>query len=100
MWAQVAAIVYFAQEQSKYYATNNIIFTMGGDFTYMDAHMWFKNMDKLIRYAIYLQVKQFVEYCQQQAANYKTNNIILTMGEDFNYQDAHMWFLNLDKLIR
>lgn len=22
------------------------------------------------------------------------------MGEDFNYQSAHMWFKNLDKLIK
>jgi lysosomal alpha-mannosidase len=30
---------------------------------------------------------------------YTTSNVILTMGEDFHYQDAHTWFKNLDKLI-
>lgn len=33
------------------------------------------------------------------AIHYRSNNIILTMGEDFNYQDANMWYTNLDKLI-
>lgn len=46
------------------------------------------------------QVKQFLLYCQKQSRSYQTNNIILTMGEDFNYQDAKMWFVNLDMLIR
>ena len=32
--------------------------------------------------------------------DYKTNNVLITMGEDFNYQSAHMWFKNLDKLIK
>lgn len=27
------------------------------------------------------------------------NNIMLTMGDDFNYQNANTWFKNLDKLI-
>ncbi|CAH0757816.1 unnamed protein product [Diatraea saccharalis] len=31
---------------------------------------------------------------------YLTNNILVTMGDDFNYQDAGMWFKNLDKLIK
>lgn len=35
-----------------------------------------------------------------QASAYNTNNIILTMGEDFNFQNAEMWFMNLDKLIK
>lgn len=30
---------------------------------------------------------------------YQTDNVLITMGEDFNYQDAEMWFTNLDKLI-
>lgn len=34
------------------------------------------------------------------SGHYKTNNVIITMGEDFNYQDANMWFKNLDKLIK
>ncbi|CAG5074046.1 Similar to MAN2B1: Lysosomal alpha-mannosidase (Macaca fascicularis) [Cotesia congregata] len=45
------------------------------------------------------RVALFLAYCQVQAKSYNTNNIILTMGEDFNYQNANMWFLNLDKLI-
>jgi len=39
----------FVQEQAKYYTSNNIILTMGGDFTYQDASMYFKNLDKLIK---------------------------------------------------
>ena len=50
--------------------------------------------------ACHLQVQKFVAYAEKQAGNYSTNNIIMTMGEDFNYQDANMWFRNLDKLIR
>lgn len=38
------------EAQSRYYRTNNIIVTMGGDFTYQNADIYFKNMDKLIRY--------------------------------------------------
>ncbi|XP_067011637.2 lysosomal alpha-mannosidase [Anabrus simplex] len=46
------------------------------------------------------KVTQFIRYAEVQAAAYSTNNIIMTMGEDFNYQDANMWFRNLDKIIR
>nr|XP_023026878.1 lysosomal alpha-mannosidase-like isoform X2 [Leptinotarsa decemlineata] len=41
----------YLDHQSRYYATKNLIITMGGDFTYMDAETWFKNLDKLISYA-------------------------------------------------
>ncbi|XP_026462046.1 lysosomal alpha-mannosidase-like isoform X2 [Ctenocephalides felis] len=37
------------ESQAKHFTTNNVVLTMGGDFTYMDAQMYFKNMDKLIR---------------------------------------------------
>lgn len=46
----------FIEKQRRYYRTNNIIITMGGDFTYQDANISFKNMDKLIRYANQRQV--------------------------------------------
>ncbi|KAM8717605.1 hypothetical protein ACLKA7_004323 [Drosophila subpalustris] len=41
----------YVKTQSTYYRTNNIIITMGGDFTYQAAQVYYKNLDKLIRYA-------------------------------------------------
>lgn len=35
----------------------------------------------------------------QQARHYRTNNIMLTMGSDFQYENANLWYKNLDKLI-
>lgn len=46
-----------------------------------------------------LKIKAFLEYAKNVSDVYKTSNIIITMGEDFNYQDAHVWFKNIDKLI-
>lgn len=34
-----------------------------------------------------------------QAQQYRTNHILMTMGSDFHYENAHLWFKNLDKLI-
>lgn len=34
-----------------------------------------------------------------QATVYKTNHIIMTMGSDFQYENANLWYKNLDKLI-
>jgi hypothetical protein len=48
----------------------------------------------------FFQVKNFVSFVEEQAQYYTSNNIILTMGDDFNYQDAGMYFKNLDKLIK
>lgn len=36
--------------QSKVYKTNHIIMTMGSDFQYENANLWYKNLDKLIHY--------------------------------------------------
>ncbi|TRZ05267.1 hypothetical protein HGM15179_021840, partial [Zosterops borbonicus] len=33
------------------------------------------------------------------AQQYRTNHILMTMGSDFHYENAHLWFKNLDKLI-
>ncbi|ETN65165.1 lysosomal alpha-mannosidase [Anopheles darlingi] len=48
--AKVDKFLYYVDLQAQSYRTNNIILTMGGDFTYMDANVYFKNMDKLIKY--------------------------------------------------
>lgn len=41
--------------QSLLYKTNHIIMTMGSDFQYENANMWYKNLDKLIHYVNSLQ---------------------------------------------
>ena len=45
-------------------------------------------------------MKYFLDYVNDQAKAYKTNDIVMTMGDDFNYVDASNWFQNLDDLIR
>ncbi|XP_052870890.1 lysosomal alpha-mannosidase-like, partial [Anopheles cruzii] len=47
---KVDKFLYYVDQQAQSYRTNNILLTMGGDFTYMDANVYFKNMDKLIKY--------------------------------------------------
>lgn len=45
------------------------------------------------------KVDDFMSYVNQMTKGYRSNNVLITMGEDFNYQDAGMWYKNLDKLI-
>ena len=45
------------------------------------------------------KVDDFVSYAQQQAAAYRGNDVIFTMGSDFNYENADTWFSNLDAII-
>ncbi|XP_077290663.1 lysosomal alpha-mannosidase-like [Arctopsyche grandis] len=51
-------------------------------------------------YNVDQMVEKFLEFVKNQADSYKTNNIILTMGDDFYYQNALMWYKNMDKLIK
>lgn len=41
----------------------------------------------------------FIEDNLRQAAQFQTNNIMLSMGADFVYSNANTWFKNMDKLI-
>ncbi|XP_058862975.1 lysosomal alpha-mannosidase [Acipenser ruthenus] len=49
------------------------------------------NVDKI--------VQRFNETAHAQASHYRTNHIIMTMGSDFQYENANLWYKNLDKLI-
>lgn len=49
--ARISAFADFVKRQAGYFRTNNVILTMGDDFHYMSAQMWFKNLDKLIKYS-------------------------------------------------
>ncbi|XP_033115581.1 lysosomal alpha-mannosidase-like [Anneissia japonica] len=54
----------------------------------------------LFDYNVDQRVKDFVAAVQDQASHYKTNHIMMTMGSDFQYENANAWFKNLDKLIK
>nr|CAD7590769.1 unnamed protein product [Timema genevievae] len=56
--------------------------------------------DRSPEYNVPRRASQFIKYIKHQVQFYRSNNTILTMGGDFTYQDTHMWFKNLDKLIR
>ena len=45
-------------------------------------------------------VDKFVAITNLQAMHYKTKHIMLTMGSDFMYENANLWYKNLDKLIK
>ncbi|XP_057283787.1 lysosomal alpha-mannosidase [Pezoporus wallicus] len=44
-------------------------------------------------------VSTFLDIATKQAEHYRTNHIIMTMGSDFHYENANLWFKNMDKLI-
>jgi hypothetical protein len=53
---------------------------------------------------IQTRVNEFVNTCRKRAEWYnepeeKTQHLMLTMGDDFNYEYAHTWYVNMDKLI-
>ncbi|XP_050677928.1 lysosomal alpha-mannosidase-like [Leptidea sinapis] len=50
-------------------------------------------------YNVEQKLKLFISYVKEQSRRYRSNNVIVTMGGDFTYQEAGMWYHNLDKLI-
>ncbi|XP_065339498.1 lysosomal alpha-mannosidase-like [Cloeon dipterum] len=51
-------------------------------------------------YNVDRRVDSFISYIEKQSAYMKTNNILVTMGTDFSYQQASYWYNNLDRLIK
>jgi len=54
------ALVAEATSQREHYRHNHVLLTMGSDFQYSNANMWYKNLDKLIKY-----FKVGVVYCSK-----------------------------------
>jgi len=46
------------------------------------------------------RVETFINYVHTQAQRYRSNNIIVLFGDDFQYKAAHKNYKNIDKLIR
>lgn len=53
----------------------------------------------LFDYNVEQRVNDFVSAAIAQANLTRTNHIMWTMGDDFNYQYAESWFRNMDRLI-
>ena len=51
-------------------------------------------------YNVEMKVDDFIKATINQRSDYKTNNLMMTLGGDFLYSNAHMYFKNLDKLIK
>ncbi|XP_025771568.1 lysosomal alpha-mannosidase [Puma concolor] len=45
-------------------------------------------------------VNYFLQLATAQGQHFRTNHTIMTMGSDFQYENANMWFRNLDRLIQ
>nr|XP_022916135.1 lysosomal alpha-mannosidase-like [Onthophagus taurus] len=45
------------------------------------------------------RVEEFADYVLKGASNFKTKHLLVTMGGDFTYQAAEMYFINMDRLI-
>ncbi|XP_055546042.1 lysosomal alpha-mannosidase-like [Wyeomyia smithii] len=46
------------------------------------------------------RVDTFLYFVGNMSTKYRSNNLLITMGDDFNYMDANMNFKNMDKLIK
>ncbi|XP_054743678.1 lysosomal alpha-mannosidase [Anastrepha obliqua] len=46
------------------------------------------------------RVDTFIEYIHNVTIHYRDTNVLIPMGDDFNYQNAAMNFKNMDKLIK
>ena len=88
------AFVAAAKNWASVYTSNNVMMTMGSDFQYQAANMWFKNLDLLMGYiqdnAAAYGVDIFYSTPQNYAAYVHAANLTYTYKTDdfFPYADA------------
>ncbi len=51
-------------------------------------------------YNVDQKVEGFVKAIAEQQKSYRHNQVMLTMGEDFQWESAREWYKNLDKLMK
>ncbi len=51
-------------------------------------------------YNVDQKVEGFVKAIMAQQKHYRHNHVMLTMGEDFQWENAREWYKNLDKLMK
>ncbi|CAM0955335.1 unnamed protein product [Alopecurus aequalis] len=71
----------------------------GFGFEVLDDIMPVQDDLLLFDYNVEQRVNDFVSAAIAQANVTRTNHIMWTMGDDFNYQYAESWFRNMDRLI-
>jgi hypothetical protein len=49
---------------------------------------------------MFIFIPFYFSFLLKQAKAFATSHVMQTMGDDFNYQNSHMNFKNLDKLIQ
>ena len=86
-----------AEAQHAHFTGNNIMMTMGSDFQYRNAYMWFKNLDKLIKYVNKADVGLNLFYstpsCYLNAKHGETENLEEKSDDFFPYADgAHKFW--------
>ncbi len=54
----------------------------------------------LENYNVDKKVEDFVKTIATQRSFYRHNHVMLTMGEDFQWESAREWYKNLDKLMK
>jgi lysosomal alpha-mannosidase len=72
----------YFKSQANHFRTSNLMHTMGEDFTYTNSRMWYKNMDKLIKYInsrdefgvkiLYSTPGDYIEAIHKEQATYPT----------------------------
>ncbi|KAJ8939540.1 hypothetical protein NQ314_011107 [Rhamnusium bicolor] len=50
-------------------------------------------------YNLEFRVNRFVDFIRNQIKSYPTNNILITLGDDFAWKAAHSGYINIDRLI-
>ena len=59
-----------------------------------------KDDKSLEDYNVDERINEFIIAVSDQVKHYRTNHIMMTMGDDFQYMMANKWYTNLDKLIK
>mmetsp|Transcript_40922 Transcript_40922/g.130781 ORF Transcript_40922/g.130781 Transcript_40922/m.130781 type:complete len:98 (+) Transcript_40922:553-846(+) len=69
----------------------------GFDFDILSHDPPIQDDPRLDGYNVEERVAAFIEEVKKKASIYRGGDIMLQMGSDFHYQNAAVWYKNLDK---